>query len=78
MGTGSGALLLAFLAAPRRVLTREQLLHATRLHEDVFDRSIDVQVLRLRRKLEADPGAPELILTERGLGYRFAAEVEAW
>lgn len=75
---GEYALLLAFLAAPRRVLTREQLLHATRLHEDVFDRSIDVQVLRLRRKLEADPGAPELILTERGLGYRFAAEVEAW
>jgi two-component system, OmpR family, response regulator len=72
------ALLEAFLRAPRRVLSREQLLAATRLHGDeVFDRSIDVQVLRLRRKLEADPSQPALIRTERGGGYILAAAVEA-
>ena len=49
----------------------------TRIHEDVFDRSIDVQVLRLRRKLEADPNAPRVILTERGVGYVLALPVEA-
>jgi DNA-binding response OmpR family regulator len=48
----------------------------TRLHEDVFDRSIDVQILRLRRKLEADPSAPRIIRTERGVGYVFALSVE--
>ena len=41
------------------------------------DRSIDVQVLRLRRKLETDPNAPRVILTERGVGYVFALSVEA-
>jgi two-component system, OmpR family, response regulator len=46
------------------------------VHEDIFDRSIDVQVLRLRRKLESDPSAPRLIRTERGVGYAFAASVE--
>ena len=73
---GEYALLLAFLEAPRRPLTREHLLQATRIHEDVFDRSIDVQVLRLRRKLESDPSAPQFILTERGVGYVFAMAVE--
>lgn len=58
---GEYALLVAFLNAPGRPLTREHLLQATRVHEDVFDRSIDVQVLRLRRKLEADPSAPRAI-----------------
>jgi two-component system, OmpR family, response regulator len=70
------ALLLAFLHAPERPLSREYLLQATRLHEDIFDRSIDVQVLRLRRKLEADPKAPRVIRTERGVGYVFAIPVE--
>jgi two-component system, OmpR family, response regulator len=73
---GEHALLAAFLDAPQRPLTREHLLRATRMHEDVFDRSIDVQVLRLRRKLEADPGAPRVIRTERGVGYVFALPVE--
>jgi two-component system, OmpR family, response regulator len=73
---GEYALLVAFLEAPQRPLTREHLLHATRVHEDVFDRSIDVQVLRLRRKLEADPGAPRIVQTERGVGYVFALPVE--
>jgi two-component system, OmpR family, response regulator len=73
---GEYALLVAFLDAPQRPLTREQLLQATRVHEDVFDRSIDVQVLRLRRKLETDPAAPSIIQTERGIGYVFALAVE--
>jgi two-component system, OmpR family, response regulator len=69
-------LLLAFLDTPERPLSREYLLQATRLHEDIFDRSIDVQVLRLRRKLEVDPKAPRVIRTERGVGYVFAIPVE--
>jgi DNA-binding response OmpR family regulator len=74
---GEYALLIAFLAAPQRPVTREHLLQATRVHEDVFDRSIDVQILRLRRKLEIDPSAPRIIQTERGVGYVFALPVEA-
>ena len=73
---GEYALLLAFLDAPQRPLSREHLLQATRVHEDVFDRSIDVQILRLRRKLERDPSAPRVIQTERGVGYVFAVPVE--
>ena len=73
---GQYVLLTTFLKAPQRLLSREQLLQATRVHEDVFDRSIDVQVLRLRRKLETDPGAPKIITTERGMGYRFTLSVE--
>lgn len=73
---GEYALLLAFVQAPRRPLTRAQLLQATRVHEDICDRSIDIQVLRLRRKLETDPSAPQVIQTERGVGYVFALPVE--
>lgn len=73
---GEYALLMAFLDAPQRPLSREHLLQATRVHEDVFDRSIDVQVLRLRRKLENDPSAPSIIRTERGVGYVFTLPVE--
>jgi len=73
---GEYAMLLAFLEAPQRPLSREHLLQATRVHEDVFDRSIDVQILRLRRKLERDPSAPSVIRTERGVGYVFAVPVE--
>jgi DNA-binding response OmpR family regulator len=73
---GEYALLIAFLDAPQRPLTREYLLQATRVHEDAFDRSIDVQVLRLRRKLEADPTVPRIIQTERGVGYVFTLCVE--
>jgi two-component system, OmpR family, response regulator len=74
---GEYALLIAFLDAPQRPLTREHLLQATRVHEDIFDRSIDVQVLRLRRKLETDPSMPRIIQTERGIGYVFALSVES-
>jgi two-component system OmpR family response regulator len=70
------ALLTAFLDAPQQPLTREHLLQATRVHEDVFDRSIDVQILRLRRKLETDPSTPRVIQTVRGVGYVFALSVE--
>jgi DNA-binding response OmpR family regulator len=75
---GEYALLVAFLNAPQRPLSREQLLQATRVHEDVFDRSIDVQILRVRRKLEHDPSAPQIIQTERGVGYVFAQQVERY
>ncbi|RRI01392.1 response regulator [Mesorhizobium tamadayense] len=75
---GEFNLLAAFLRSPQQILSREQLLAASRMHdEEVFDRSIDVQILRLRRKLEANPSEPKLIVTERGAGYVFAAGVEA-
>ena len=70
-------LLAAFLAAPQRVLSREQLLTLSRLHNDeVYDRSIDVQVGRLRKKLKTEEAAESLIRTERGAGYVFVAAVE--
>jgi DNA-binding response OmpR family regulator len=78
LSKGEHALLLAFLEAPGRPLAREHLLRATRVHEDIFDRSIDVQVLRLRRKLEADMNSPQMIRTERGMGYLFALPVERY
>ncbi|MFT3816134.1 MAG: response regulator [Rubrivivax sp.] len=71
------SLLVAFCSAPQRVLSRDQLLNLSRLHNaEVYDRTVDVQVLRLRRKIEADPFHPTLIVTERGAGYRFEAAVE--
>lgn len=74
---GEFSLLTAFLSAPRRVLSRDQLLELSRLHNaEVYDRSIDVQILRLRRKIEPDPAHPQYICTERGAGYVFNAEVE--
>ncbi len=59
-----------------RVLTRVQLLDAVFGAERwVAERTIDVHVRRLRQKLESDPGAPEIILTVRGAGYRFGFEI---
>jgi two-component system, OmpR family, response regulator len=72
---GEYALLLAFLDAPMRTLSREHLLRATRMHEDVLDRSVDVKILRLRRKLERDPASPRMIQAQRGIGYMFALPV---
>ncbi len=72
---GEFALLITFLKAPHVVLSRDQLLEGSRLHDDIFDRSIDVQILRLRQKIEVDPKEPKLIRTERGVGYCFAADV---
>ena len=74
---GQFSLLVVLLGSPRRILTRDQLIELSRLHNDeVYDRSIDVQVLRLRRKIEEDPGRPSFIVTERGVGYRLDAPVE--
>jgi two-component system OmpR family response regulator len=74
---GEFNLLTAFLQSPQQILSREQLLAASRVHnEEVFDRSVDIQILRLRRKLETDPSEPQLIRTERGAGYIFATNVE--
>jgi DNA-binding response OmpR family regulator len=59
------------------VLTRDQLLDLSRLNSaEVYDRSIDVQILRLRRKIENDPSQPQYIKTERGTGYIFNTSVE--
>ena len=70
-------LLQAFCAAPQRVLTREQLLDLSRLNgAEVFDRSVDGQILRLRRKIERNPVQPQYITTERGTGYVFNVPVE--
>jgi DNA-binding response OmpR family regulator len=72
-------LLMAFLHSPQQVLSRDQLLNSIYMHDsDVYDRSIDVQILRLRRKLEVDPNEPQLIKTERGIGYIFTATVETF
>lgn len=77
LSNGEFNLLLALCEAPQRVLSRDQLLELSRLHgAEVYDRSIDVQVLRLRRKIEVDASAPRLIRTERGVGYRFDTPVE--
>ncbi len=73
---GEYDLLIAFVDHPRRVLNRDQLLDMARGRAAIpFDRSIDVQVGRLRRKIEEDPKNPALIKTVRGGGYMFAAEV---
>ncbi len=70
-------LLRVFLGHPNRVLSRDQLLDLTRGREaDPFDRSIDVQVSRLRHRLGDDPKEPTLIKTVRGEGYVLASEVE--
>jgi DNA-binding response OmpR family regulator len=74
---GEFNLLAALLAAPQRILTRDQLLESSRVYDnEVYDRSIDVQILRLRRKIEVDPSHPQFILTERGVGYLFNSPVE--
>ena len=61
-------LLAAFLNAPQQALSREHLLSTTRVREDIFDRSIDVQVLRLRRKLEGHPHVARRRLPVRPAG----------
>ncbi len=74
---GEYDLLVAFVEHPNRVLTRDQLLDLAKGRTAIpFDRSIDVQLSRLRRKIEIDPKAPEIIKTVRGGGYILAAEVD--
>ena len=71
------SLLVVFLGAPGRILSRDQLLDMSRLHgDDVYNRAVDTQVCRLRRKIEIDPARPRYIRTERGAGYIFGAPVE--
>ncbi|PZO12201.1 MAG: DNA-binding response regulator [Burkholderiales bacterium] len=77
LSNGEFSLLNALCRAPQRVLSRDQLLSMSRLHEaEVHDRTIDVQIRRLRLKIEADESTPVLIVTERGAGYRLASEVD--
>jgi two-component system, OmpR family, response regulator len=76
LSTGEYDLLLSFLENPYRTLTRDQLLDLTRGREAMpYDRTIDVQVARLRKKIEQDPKNPSVILTVRGGGYQFNAKV---
>jgi two-component system OmpR family response regulator len=73
---GEYELLAALVTHPKRVLTRDQLLDLARGREAVpFDRAIDVQVSRLRRKIETDPRNPVLVKTVRNGGYMFTPEV---
>jgi two-component system OmpR family response regulator len=74
---GEFNLLASLLTSPQRILTRDQLLEASRVYDnEVYDRSIDVQILRLRRKIESNPSQPQFIITERGVGYSFNSPVE--
>jgi two-component system, OmpR family, response regulator len=70
-------LLAALLATANRVVSRDQLIEMSRRYDnEVYDRAIDVAVLRLRRKIESNPAEPRIIVTERGAGYRVAVPVE--
>ena len=76
LSTGEYNLLLALVTRPRQVLTRDQLLDLTQGREAAaFDRAIDNQVSRLRKKIEGDPKQPQLIKTVWGGGYTLASEV---
>jgi two-component system OmpR family response regulator len=73
---GEFSLLEVLVRSPGRVFSRDQLLDRLhRMESDVFDRTIDVMVLRLRRKIEPNPKTPRYILTRRGAGYLFSGEV---
>ncbi|WP_296069952.1 response regulator [uncultured Agrobacterium sp.] len=75
--TGEFDMLVTFVRHPGRVLTRDFLMEATRTRRfDAFDRSIDTQIARLRRKIERDSRHPAIIKSVRGVGYVFAASVE--
>ena len=77
LSNGDFSLLVVLLGSPQRIFTRDQLLDLSRLHNDeVFNRSVDVQIMRLRRKIENDPAQPRYIRTERGAGYLFGMPVE--
>ena len=78
LSNGEFNLLAALLSTANRVVSRDQLIEMSRRYDnEVYDRAIDVQILRLRRKIEANPAQPQIILTERGVGYRVAVAVEA-
>jgi len=74
---GEFNVLLALMERPKRVLTREQILDCFIAGEpDVFDRSIDTRISRLRRKIEPDPKRPVFVKTEWGVGYFFDQQIE--
>ncbi|MFT4676911.1 MAG: two-component system OmpR family response regulator [Patiriisocius sp.] len=76
LSSGEFDLLTAFVRNPQRTLSRDQLLDLTQGRLlDPFDRSIDVQISRLRRKIESNPRKPDIIKTVRGLGYSFTSGV---
>ena len=76
LSTGEYDLLLAFLEAPQRVLSRDQLMDGAKHRVPTgFDRAIDVQVSRLRRKIEANEESQAMIKTVRGTGYMFVPAV---
>jgi two-component system, OmpR family, response regulator len=78
LSSGEFDLLQAFAEHPQRVLTRDQLLDLARGRAaSLFDRSVDIQVMRLRRKIEIDPKDPQLIKTVRSGGYMFTPTVRA-
>jgi two-component system phosphate regulon response regulator OmpR len=67
-------LLKVFAERPNRPLSRDQLLNLTQQRDwDPYDRSIDIRIARLRRKIEPDPGNPTVLKTVRGMGYMFVA-----
>jgi two-component system OmpR family response regulator len=77
LSNGEFSLLVVLLGSANRVLTRDQLLDMSRLHgDDVYNRSVNTQILRLRRKLERDPAKPRYICTKRGAGYLFNARID--
>jgi len=77
LSNGEFNLLAALLANASRVMSRDQLIEMSRRYDnEVYDRAIDVQILRLRRKIERNPAEPEIIVTERGVGYLFNSPVE--
>jgi two-component system, OmpR family, response regulator len=69
------SILHAFLMRPRQVLSRDDLIVASHLHHDVYERTVDTTILRLRRKIERDSRRPEFITTARGAGYLFNCDV---
>ena len=77
LSKGEFSLFVVLLGAPHRILNRDQLLDLSRLHNDeVYNRAVDIQIMRLRRKIEPDPQKPTYIRTERGNGYVFSVNVE--
>jgi two-component system OmpR family response regulator len=77
LSTGEYDLLLTFLEYPQRVLTRDQLMDAAKHRSPTgFDRAIDIQVSRLRKKLDTAEDGQAMIKTIRGSGYLFVPAVE--
>ncbi|MEG0200575.1 MAG: winged helix-turn-helix domain-containing protein [Comamonas sp.] len=70
------ALLLILLKHPRKIMSRDSIMDMTQAEDKTYDRAIDVQILRLRRKIESRKGAPVLLKTKRSAGYFLDTEVQ--